>query len=237
MSPLTSLFAVCLLLLSASHYTFASQGNPVTYLSPKQLNQIVLSHLKQKVDQKLDSPKIKITPISKRIRLAQCQTGIELTDQSPSKIAGRMTIKLSCQKPSWKIHITATVNGNLPVIVSKNGILKKMLIKPSDVEMIYLPYKKVKKGTMQTLDKVVGMRTKRSIGPHKIISIHYLQPPYLVFKNQPINIIFYMGNLKVESSGTALKSGTKDQQISFKNNASNKVLKGIVVAPNTVWVP
>lgn len=230
---LNLLCSLLFFLITPSHADDSIQ----TFQSPKKLNEIVLEHLKQKVDQKLNSPVISINPISKRLRLARCETPIQLQDKSPEKITGRVTIRLSCSKPAWKLFVTANIDGKLPVIVSTNGILKQTVIQKTDIKRIYLPYKKVRRGSMQSLEKVIGMRAKKSIGPNKVISINFLQPPYLVFKNQPINIVSHIGKLKVEMAGVALQSGTKQQQISFKNNSSNRVLKGIVIAPNTVWVP
>lgn len=232
------LIPIQLLLISFCSSLFAQYTSYTAQYQPRQhLHELALNHLKQKTAQKLKNKKIIINPISKKLRLAICKQPIQVEDKSPLKLYGRMTIKLQCPLPSWKIFVTAKVEGELPVIIAKHGITKQTLIAKNDITVNYVPYKKLKRGAMTSLESVIGMRSKKSIYPNAIITINMLQPPYLVFKNQPITIVSYIGNLKVTTKGTALASGTKQQQISFRNNKSKKTLKGIVIAPNTVWVP
>ncbi len=235
---LISYSLLTLLFMSIYSLSFAKNSNPVYSAQSQQaLHDMVLEHLKQKTAQKMKNRKISINPISKRIALHACNTGISLEDKSSDKFWGRMTIKLECPKPKWKIYVTAEVTGDLSVIVATQGILKQSVITGSDIKLVHLPYKRVHRWSMRDLDAVIGMRSKKNIGPDSIITINMLQPPYLVFKNQPITILSYIGNLKVTSKGIALKSGTKKQQIPFRNSSSERILKGIVIAPNIVWVP
>lgn len=205
--------------------------------SKQKLNDVVMEHLKQKTDQKLKNRKILINPISARLNLPTCQVPINLQDKSPNKKHGRMTIRLTCAKPYWKLFVTATVQGDIPVVVAINGIIRQSVINKYDIEIVYKPFRSVRRGTMQDLDSVIGMRNKRAINPNAVIMINMLQHPYVVLKNQPIKIISYIGNLKVTSKGISLENGINQQQVSFRNIASEKVLKGIVIAPNTVLVP
>ena len=238
--PSFQLFSTTILLLltSFSPSLLAQYVSQETqYQSRQQLHTQVLNHLKQKTAQKLKNRKITINPLSKKLMLPTCLVPIQLDDKSPLRLYGRMTIRLQCPQPNWKLFVTAKVTGELPVVIAKNGITKQTLISKNDILISYVPYKKLKRGAMTTLDSVIGTRSKRAIYPNAIITIDMLQPPYLVFKNQPITIVSHIGNLKVTTKGTALMSGTEQQQISFKNNKSKKILKGIVIAPNTVWVP
>lgn len=210
-------------------------SNP--FESKQNLRNIALEHLKQKTAQKIKNRKISLNPISSRLKLRTCSMPINLEDKALSKLLGRMTLKLSCPLPKWKLFIVANISGELPVIISTNGIIKQTTIKKSDITISYLPYKKIKNGAMKNISSVIGMKAKKSIPPNKIITINMLEPPYLVFKNQPITIVSYIKNLKVTSKGIALKNGTKQQHIPFKNISSGKTLKGIVIAPNKILVP
>jgi flagella basal body P-ring formation protein FlgA len=212
----------------------SQQNNQIQ--SQQKLNDLVLEHLKQKTYQKIKNRVISINKISERLKLSVCKNKIELSDNDPYKLLGRTTIKLSCSQPKWKLYVTANINGDLPVVVATKGIIKQTVIKESDIKTIYMPYKKVKPAAMKDLNSVIGMRSKKTIYSNTIITINMLQPPYLVFKNQPITIVSYIRNLKVTSKGIALKSGTEQEQIPFRNISSKKILKGIVIAPNTVLV-
>jgi flagella basal body P-ring formation protein FlgA len=81
------------------------------------------------------------------------------------------------------------------------------------------------------------MRAKRAIPPNTILKVRQLQPPYMVFEDNNVTIITRVGNIKVKSLGIALKNGVKNQQIPVRNLSSQKIVKGIVIAPNTVVIP
>lgn len=215
---------------------FAIEENP-HYQSSESLEKLVHDFVKQKVDQHLKNLQIAINPISDRLQLGKCLSPINLEDKTPDKFAGRMSFKLSCGDPEWKLYVTANIDGEVPVIIAVRGILRGATIKTSEVHLSYVPFRQARQGSMKHLKGVIGMRAKRGIAPNSIITVKMLQPPYLVFKNQPIKIVTYAGTVKVETEGVALESGTNQQQIPVRNTSSKKIIKGIVIAPNTVWVP
>lgn len=230
----TLILLVLTTLLPLKTYAAEAQTN---YQSAESLEKLVYDYAKQKVDQHLKNPKISINPISTRLQLGKCQEPIDLEDKTSDKLAGRMSFRLSCPNPEWTLYVTANIDGDLPVIIAVRGILRQATIQASDVQKVYVPFKQARRGAMKHLKGVIGMRAKRGIPPNSIITVKMLQPPYLVFKNQPIKIITYTGSIKVETQGTALESGTNRQQIPVRNASSKKIIKGIVIAPNTVWVP
>jgi len=235
--PTVYLFlASFLTLFGALSYAESETSNP-RYQPPESLQLQVYDHLKQKADQQLSRVTIAINPISQRLKLPYCQSGVELFDKNPEKRVGRMTVQLSCKQPQWKLHVTASIDGYLPVVRSVRPILKQAIVQARDIEVIEVPYKKAKQKAIHQPDQVIGMRAKRNIVAGKIITIDLMLPPYLVFKNQPIKIISNAGGIRVETKGIALKSGTDREQIPIRNSNSKRVLKGIVIAPNTVWIP
>ncbi len=202
----------------------------------EKIYQQTLELIKQKTDQKVFNPKIEVRKLSDRLQLPQCETPVSLEDRAPDKIFGRMTFEAACSNPSWKIYITAVVDGDLPAVMTTKVILKQAVIKREDVELVYLPYRKIRRGTLVQLDSAIGMRAKRGIAANSLLTVQQLQPPYLVFKGNRVKIVSQIGSIQVRSIGTALESGTLNQQITVKNDSSEKEIKGIVIAPNTVSV-
>lgn len=224
--------------LSFSQPAQASQNGSDSENQPMQvLYDMVLEHLKQKTDQKIHNPTYDIRKFSDRLRLPRCQGDLELEDKAPEKTFGRMTFKLQCPNPEWKIFVTATVEGDLPVVMTTKGILKQAVIQPGDVKQVFMPYQKVRRGALINVERAVGMRAKRAIPPNTILKVRQLQPPYMVFEDNNVTIITRVGNIKVKSLGIALKNGVKNQQIPVRNLSSQKIVKGIVIAPNTVVIP
>ncbi|QBZ83506.1 flagella basal body P-ring formation protein FlgA [Hydrogenovibrio crunogenus] len=233
----TALFLLSALLLNS---TFAQAENQS--LKPESqpldtLYNMVRSHLKQKTDQKVYNAQIDIREFSRRLQLPKCQEALELEDKAPEKLYGRMTLRVICPSPEWKVYVTATVEGDVPVVITTKAILKQAVIQKEDVKRILVPYQKTKTGALIDIDSAIGMRAKRGLSPNSILTVRQLQPPYLVLEDNNVTIITYIGNIKVESVGKALKDGVKNQQVPVENLSSKKIIKGIVIAPNTVLVP
>lgn len=235
-------FPAALFFLSASllNSTIVQADN----LSHKQESQpldtlynMVRSHLKQKTDQKVYNAQIDIREFSRRLQLPKCQEALVLEDKAPEKLYGRMTLRLICPTPEWKVYVTATVEGDVPVVMTTKAILKQAVIHKDDVKLELIPYQKTKTGALIDIESAINMRAKRGIAPNSILTVRQLQPPYLVFEDNNVTIITYIGKIKVESVGKALKDGIKNQQIPVENLTSKKIIKGIVIAPNTVVVP
>lgn len=205
--------------------------------SLEEIHQLVLQYLKQKVDQNISEAKFEIRPLSKRLRLQACQTPLELDDRQPNKNVGRMTIGVSCNSPTWKIYVPASISGKVPVIYTNNAIIKGQTIEKEDIRSDLISHNQLPHGAIIKKDSVLGMRTKRSIRADSIIRVQYLEPPYWVFKNRQVTLITRIGNIEVKSYGICQKDGVKGEQVPVINSNSNKTVRGIVVAPNTVLIP
>ncbi|WP_127470430.1 flagellar basal body P-ring formation chaperone FlgA [Thiomicrorhabdus aquaedulcis] len=210
---------------------------PTTVQSIESIHDQVLEYVKQKTDQHIYEAEITLKKLSPTLQLPLCTQPLELVDRNPSDYAGRMTIGVNCAQPMWKVFVPAVVDGKLPAIMTTQAIAKQAVIKPDDVEQVLTHYKNVQKGSLINLENAVGMRTKKAIGPRSVLNINDLQPPFWVFKNQQINIITYIGTIEVQTNGTALNDAVEQQPVEVKNGTSEIIIKGIVIAPNTVLIP
>ena len=227
--------------LSANSETLAqnlpSKPAEPAYQSLDEIHQLVTNHVKQKIDQKIFDASITLRKLSPEIKLSHCKSTIQIEDNNLDSIAGRMTISARCLQPKWRVFIPVTVDGKQYAVISTKGILRKAVIKTEDVKQVLVNYRKIPSGSIIDPSTVVGMRAKKPIPPNQILKIRDLQPPYWVFKNQQVTIITRIGEIEVKTNGTALKSGVVDEQVPIQNSSSQKIIKGIVIAPNTVLVP
>jgi flagella basal body P-ring formation protein FlgA len=214
----------------------AQQNSPSTQ-PLEALHDQVLEYVKQKVDQHIYESEITLKKLSPTLPLPLCSSPLEINDRNPSDFAGRMTIGVSCPQPVWRVFVPVVVDGKLPAIISIQAIAKEAVIKADDVEQVLTHYRNIQKGSLIHLENAVGMRTKKAIGPRSIIKINDLQPPYWVLKNQQVSIITYIGTIEVETTGIALSDAVEQQPVEVKNGSTQTILKGIVIAPNTVYIP
>ncbi|GKT11100.1 MAG: flagellar basal body P-ring formation protein FlgA [Thiomicrorhabdus sp.] len=232
-----TLFSVPLLaLVSFSSHALENDIHAVNQAHSEIYN-LVTEHVKQKIDQKIFEPEIKLRNLSHTLKLAKCQQALIIKDRNPNKIVGRMTFGVSCLQPKWQLYLPVAVTGKRPAVINTKGILKLAVIKSEDVESVLLPYKKVPKGSIINTETAIGMRAKKGIPPNSILKIRDFQAPYWVFKNREVTVVTRIGSIQVKTKGVALEDGVEQAQVAIKNISSNKVIKGIVIAPNTVEVP
>ncbi len=227
-------------LLTASNLAAANNTQNVEtseYQSIEKIHQLVENHVKQKIDQQLFEPEIQLRKLPHDLQLPNCQSALELIDNRIEKTAGRMTIRVLCPQPKWQVFVPVNVEGKKPLVVSAKAILKRAVITEEDVKQEYVSYKQIPTGSLVDINKAIGMRTKRAIGANQPIKVRDLQPPFWVFKNKEVNIITKIGDIEVKTKGIALKNGVVDEQVPVKNSSSEKIINGIVIAPNTVLVP
>ncbi|MDA3807847.1 MAG: flagellar basal body P-ring formation chaperone FlgA, partial [Thiomicrorhabdus sp.] len=224
-----------LLLSACMTLNIQAQEPPVTtsHQSLDEIHNLVYEDIKQKIGQQIFEPTIQLRKLSPTLELPQCQQPLELKDRSSGEAIGRMTYSVSCHLPNWRVFVPAEVDGKQAVIMTTQGILKKAVIMSEDLKRVLLPYKQVRRGSVINLDTAVGMRTKKSISANSILRIRDLQPPYWVFKQQQVTLITNVGSIQVKTKGIALQSAVAQQQVSVKNSNSDRVVKGIVIAPNT----
>jgi len=198
---------------------------------------LATEYLKQKTDQKIVEASWELKKFSAQLRLPQCRQPLLLKDRNPNTFAGRMTLSVSCAQPTWRVFVPVVVTGKLPVIISTKGIPKQAVIKEAHIRKVFLSYKRVPKGHLVNINTAIGMRAIRAIPPNKVLRIKDLQPSYWVMKKQQVTIITRIGGIEVKALGVALKNGVEQEHIPVKNLSSQKTIKGIVIAPNTVLIP
>lgn len=223
--------------------------NPIFHLQANETNQphalqdhnelyvLATEYLKQKTNQKIFEASFELKKLSPQLRLPKCQAPLSLKDRNPNTFAGRITLSISCQKPIWRVFVPVVITGKLPVIISTKGIPKQAVIKKEHIKRVLLPYKRVPKGHLVNINTAIGMRAIKAIPPNKVLKIKDLQPAFWVIKNQQVNIITRIAGIEVKAVGVALKSGVEQEHVPVKNLSSKKIIKGIVIAPNTVLIP
>jgi len=234
---------VGVLLLASSPTLMAAESdtkltaNTPNYQSLDDLHLQAMEFLKQKVDQKLIEPKIQLKKLNPRIQLPACSEPLEFIDRTPTKLAGRTTIGIKCQQPNWQTFVSAYIDGKLSAVVTVQGILKEAVIKADDVILENIHFKSVPSDALVSIETAIGMRAKKSISANSVLTLRTLQAPYWVFKKQPVRIITKIGQIEISARGIALEDGVENQQVDIENVSSQKTVRGIVIAPNTVMVP
>lgn len=222
------------------NFTLAKAQNNVEtspYQPHEEIYNLVYEHVKQKADQNLQEAEIDVRKFSAKLQFPRCKQPLELNDRNPNRYSGRITVGVSCAQPTWQIYIPVSISGKQYAVMTTKGIIKEAVIKSEDVRLELIPYQLLRRGSLVNIETAIGMRAKKNIPPNSLIKIKDLIAPYWVFKNQEINILSRIGTIEVKTKGIALEDGVEGDQVTIQNISSEKQLKGIVIAPNTVVIP
>lgn len=229
LKPIAQSFLLCfLMLLSLSSWAVQSLDA---------LHQQVYDYVKQNLDQQMHEIRINVRPLPNTLQLAACKQPLEFSQRDPHQTSGRITVNASCPEPNWRVFISVSIDGKVPGVVSTKGILRQAVITEDDVAIELIPINQMRRGAATQLEGVVGSRARRNIPSGQLIRLQQLEPPYWVLERQQVTLISRIGDLEIKTTGTALEDGLHNEQVSVRNNRSDIVVKGIVIAPNTVWVP
>ena len=121
------------------------------------------------------------------------------------------------------------------VFVLNNGKTRGDRIEGSD--LVLMAKKKIlSNGAFSDLKLVLGKRLKKSLPKGAILKAAYLNPDWLVYKNQRIIIEHNIGEIYVKMEGIALSNGAKGDRIKAKNVSSNKTIEGFVESAKKISI-
>lgn len=201
------------------------------------IHELVYEQVKQNIDQQIHEAQIDIRSLPSTLTLPQCSTPLELSQRDPSQIHGRLTVSVNCTQPSWRVFVSVNIDGKIPAIVSTQGILRQAVINKDDVELKLTPLNEIRRGSLQSLDNVIGMRAKRAIPANRVLTLQMLDIPYWVVEKEEVTLVTRVGGVEIKTTGIALEDGMQQDQVTVKNINSDITVTGIVIAPKTVEIP
>ncbi len=167
------------------------------------------------------------------------------------------TVKLTCQtNKSWKYTFrtkiansiemvkTDKLHNRLNEVATKKTqavyILKHSKKKGDRVEKSDLVLSEKNKilsnGALDDLQLILGKSLSRSLGKGSILKAKYLNPDWLVYKNQKVTIEHNIGKIYVKMNGIALSNGAEGDRILVKNISTNKTVEGFVKSEKKISI-
>lgn len=205
--------------------------------SLEEIHELVYEQVKQNIDQQIHEAQIDVRSLPSTLTLPQCSMPLELSQRDPSQIHGRLTVSVNCTQPSWRVFVSVNIDGKIPAIVSTQGILRQAVINKDDVELKLTPLNEIRRGSLQSLDNVIGMRAKRAIPANRVLTLQMLDIPYWVVEKEEVTLVTRVGGVEIKTTGIALEDGMQQDQVTVKNINSDITVTGIVIAPKTVEIP
>jgi len=171
----------------------------------------------------------KVGNIDPRLNLKPCTSDIDFAFNRQPISQNNVTVLASCEDVQpWKLYISVTFNIFGPVIIASETIHRGQIISPLQLEARDEVVNKHNHASFSDKAHIEGMIAKRSIRSGAIIQANQLKPPKLVKRGDNVVIVASNNAISVRMNGTALMDGSLGQQISVRNNQSERVVRARV---------
>ncbi len=225
------IFIFILLFISSSCFSTTSKYNLST-----QLHAFLLSEQKGIAEKGFRSD-FDIGNIDPRFNKKSCSLPLDFSlNRSPLKQAN-LTVLAECKDETpWKIYITTKFNVYGRVVYAASTLPRAHTIQRQDLEVKEEAINQHYYASFTTIDDVVGMIAKRSIRHGSVIQANLLQAPKLIKRGDDVVIMASTQGIMIKMRGTAMQDGELGQQISVKNNQSDRIVKARVSESGLVSV-
>jgi flagella basal body P-ring formation protein FlgA len=124
----------------------------------------------------------------------------------------------------------------LPVVVATRRLALGEVVGPGDARLVRLRAERVRPGTAERLDQVVGQQIRRPMGAEAPFLRADLAPPALVERNALVTMMVEAPGLALAAQGRALEAAPRGGLVPVMNLASRTVVEGQVMGPGQVRI-
>jgi flagella basal body P-ring formation protein FlgA len=138
--------------------------------------------------------------------------------------------------PSIRMRVAGRAIATAPAIVATRRLAIGDVVKPDDVRPMQLRAERVRPGTAQRLEDVVGMQLRRPIGTDLPFMSADLMTPHIIAKNEVVLMVVEGPGLSLTTQGRALESASRGGRLSVMNLTSRTVVEAEAIGPGRVQV-
>lgn len=211
---------------------------------PAQAQQQDLEQLREQVAGHLENHyhnsgahKVEVTVnrLDPRLTLAECDAALEFSLNDTARGGGNVSVHSRCLGPQpWSIYVPAQVDLYRPVAVAGHNLARGATVTKTDLAMVLKNTSRLRQGFVDAPEQVLGMELRRSLKQGEPFRSAVLVKPLAVKRGEEVRLEAQAGGISVSTRGTAMSSGRVGEQIRVKNNRSQRIVTGQVVAPGQV---
>ena len=175
--------------------------------------------------------------LDSRLKLAVCNTPLDVARTSNRKNMGRLTLKISCfDQKNWSLHVPLELKAYENVVIASQPILRGQIITAGNVAEEEREVTRLSKGYFSATQLAVGSIAKRSIATNRVIQPQFLSSPMLVNEGERITIKAISHGLSIKATGVALSEGSLGDLIQVRNSKTKRVVEGRISAPGQIII-
>ncbi len=187
-------------------------------------------------EQGLTDATIEIGHIDKRLKLSNCESGLEVVFAN-KRLPGNVSLAVRCNsdKP-WKIYMQATVNAYAMIYVARAPISRGSTFNASDLIKQRHNITSLNGNYVAEMKNLKGQVARRHIRTGEIIKPSVAVKSKLIKRGEQVTIIAETAGIKVRMMGKAMNDASAGEQVRVKNNNSRRIVEGIAITRGIVKI-
>lgn len=197
-----------------------------------QVEQFLHTHYAQSGAQRVVVDVARLDP---RLQLSECHENLELELSDASNSGGNISVHSRCRNEQpWSIYVPAQVDLYRPVVVAARNLSRGTRLSATDMTIALHNTSRLRQGFVDSEEAVLGMELRRPLERDEPFRAGLLVQPLAVNRGDEVRLEAEVGGIIVSTRGTAMSSGRIGQQIRVKNNNSERIVAGHIIAPGHV---
>jgi flagella basal body P-ring formation protein FlgA len=135
-----------------------------------------------------------------------------------------------------RLRIAGRAVPTVPVVLAARRLAVGEMVRPGDIEERRLRAERVRPGTAQRAEDVVGRQLRRPVGTDMPFMTVDLLAPTVVAKNQLVLMVLEAPGLALTAQGRALEAAALGATVPVMNLASRSVVEAEAIGPGRVRV-
>ncbi|WP_277051679.1 flagellar basal body P-ring formation chaperone FlgA [Zestomonas thermotolerans] len=180
---------------------------------------------------------VEVNRLDPRLRLAECDSDLTASLESPATPIGRVTVRVRCDGSSpWTVFVPAQVRLFRDVLVTVRPLKRGEVVGMQDLTLLERDVGLLGQGFLTAPEQAAGKTVTRPLLADQVLTPTHLQSSRVVRKGDQVLISANSGKVSVHMNGEALGDGAEGQQVRVRNLSSQRIIKARVAGPGLVKV-
>jgi flagella basal body P-ring formation protein FlgA len=209
-------------------------GRPVPRDEIESLLRLALVRLGADAEAELDLPGFAppLVPTSALPELA-----LEAPHYEPATRRFAATLVVAAEgMATQRLRVAGRAAPTVPVVLAARRLAVGEVVGPRDIEERRLRAERVRPGTAQRAEEVVGRQLRRPVGTDMPFMTVDLLAPVVIGKNQPVLMVLEAPGLALTAQGRAMEAAALGEMVPVMNLASRQVVEAEAIGPGRVRV-
>jgi flagella basal body P-ring formation protein FlgA len=208
-------------------------------ISRKKIACMVSEYIRKKSKSRGDGTVVKNVIVQKDLVVPEGKITYRIINGKEAGCSGRIAVYVDFTVNGYfhkKIRALADIERLANVVVTSRPLGRHKIITMEDLLIKRVDISKLSVNIINDPEKVIGRRTRRSIGPATVLRTDLVELPPIVKRGDVVTIVAEAGGIRVTALGKIKKKGHRGERLKVMNLDSKKEIYARVVDSNTVRV-